>query len=55
MVGRSDDELVGQYAKDLFPPEDVPFLLSQIGLGTNSMARLDSNSICRNSMVDACR
>jgi phosphoserine phosphatase RsbU/P len=33
MVGRSADELVGQYVKDLFPPEDVPFLLSQIGLG----------------------
>ena len=33
MVGRSPDELVGQYVKDLFPPEDVPFLLSQIGLG----------------------
>lgn len=33
MVGRSADELVEQYVKDLFPPEDVPFLLSQIGLG----------------------
>jgi phosphoserine phosphatase RsbU/P len=33
MVGKSDAELVGQYVKDLFPPEDVPFLLNQIGLG----------------------
>ena len=33
MVGRSDDELVGQYVKDFFPPEDVPVLLGQIGLG----------------------
>jgi sigma-B regulation protein RsbU (phosphoserine phosphatase) len=33
MVGRGADELVGQYVKDLFPPEDVPFLLNQIGLG----------------------
>jgi PAS domain S-box-containing protein len=33
MVGRSADELVGQYVKDLFPPEDVPRLLSRIGLG----------------------
>jgi phosphoserine phosphatase RsbU/P len=33
MVGRTADELVGQYVKDLFPPEDVPFLLGQIGLG----------------------
>ncbi len=42
MVGRSDDELVGQYAKDLFPPEDVPFLLSQIGLGRiNGQARFE--------------
>ena len=36
MVGRSDDELVGQYVKDLFPPEDVPWLLSQIASGTNA-------------------
>jgi PAS domain S-box-containing protein len=33
MVGRSAEDLVGKYVKDLFPPEDVPFLLSQIGLG----------------------
>jgi phosphoserine phosphatase RsbU/P len=33
MIGRSADELVGQYVKDLFPPEDVPWLLSRIGLG----------------------
>jgi phosphoserine phosphatase RsbU/P len=33
MVGRNDDELVGQYVKDLFPPEDVPWLLSRIALG----------------------
>ncbi len=33
MVGRSADELVGQYIKDLFPPEDVPWLLGRIGLG----------------------
>jgi phosphoserine phosphatase RsbU/P len=31
MVGRSADELAGQYVKDFFPPEDVPFLLSRIG------------------------
>ena len=33
MVGRNDDELVGQYVKDLFPLEDVPWLLSRIALG----------------------
>ncbi len=33
MVGRSADELVGQYVKDFFPPEDVPWLLARIGLG----------------------
>jgi PAS domain S-box-containing protein len=33
MVGRSSDQLVGQYVKDLFPPEDVPWLLDRIGLG----------------------
>ncbi len=33
MVGRNDDELLGQYVKDLFPPEDVPWLLSRIALG----------------------
>jgi PAS domain S-box-containing protein len=33
MVGRTAEALVGQYVKDFFPPEDVPFLLSQIGLG----------------------
>ena len=33
MIGRNEDELVGQYVKELVPPEDVPFLLSQIGLG----------------------
>ena len=32
MVGRTSDELVGRYVKDLFPPEDVPKLLSRIGL-----------------------
>ena len=33
MVGRSADHLEGQYVKDLFPPEDVPWLLNRIGLG----------------------
>jgi sigma-B regulation protein RsbU (phosphoserine phosphatase) len=33
MVGRSAEELLGQYVKDLFPPEDLPILLSQIELG----------------------
>ncbi len=33
MVGRSDDELVGRYVRDLFPPQDVPWLLSRIALG----------------------
>src|SRR6202030_4820073 len=33
MVGRTDDELVGQYVKDLFPPQDVPWLLSRIARG----------------------
>jgi phosphoserine phosphatase RsbU/P len=33
MVGRNDDELVGQYVKDLFPAEDVPQLLYQIEVG----------------------
>jgi sigma-B regulation protein RsbU (phosphoserine phosphatase) len=33
MVGRTADELVGHYVKDLFPPEDVPWLLHRIGLG----------------------
>jgi PAS domain S-box-containing protein len=33
MVGRSDEELVGQDVKDLFPPEDVPWLLGRIALG----------------------
>lgn len=33
MVGRSAEELLGQYVKDLFPPEDVPLLLRQIELG----------------------
>jgi PAS domain S-box-containing protein len=33
MVGRSDDELVGQHVKDLFPPEDVHWLLSRIARG----------------------
>ena len=33
MVGRNDDELVGQYVKDLFPSEDVPSLLHQIEVG----------------------
>jgi PAS domain S-box-containing protein len=33
MVGRNDEELVGRYVKDLFPPEDVPWLLSRIAHG----------------------
>jgi len=33
MVGRSAEELVGQYVKDLFPREDIPLLLRQIELG----------------------
>jgi sigma-B regulation protein RsbU (phosphoserine phosphatase) len=33
MVGRSAEELLGQYVKDLFPPEDVPLLVRQIELG----------------------
>ncbi|MGB6429720.1 MAG: SpoIIE family protein phosphatase [Candidatus Acidiferrales bacterium] len=33
MVGRSADELVGRYVKDLFPSEDVPWLLHQIEVG----------------------
>jgi phosphoserine phosphatase RsbU/P len=33
MIGRNDDELVGQYVKDLFPSEDVPLLLHQIEVG----------------------
>jgi PAS domain S-box-containing protein len=33
MVGRSAEELVGQYVKDLFPAQDVPLLLRQIELG----------------------
>ena len=33
MVGRSSDELAGQYVKNLFPSEDVPWLLHQIELG----------------------
>jgi sigma-B regulation protein RsbU (phosphoserine phosphatase) len=33
MVGRNDDELIGQHVKDLFPPEDVPWLLNRIALG----------------------
>jgi PAS domain S-box-containing protein len=32
MIGRNDDELVGQYVTDLFPLEDVPRLLYQIGV-----------------------
>jgi PAS domain S-box-containing protein len=32
MIGRSSEELVGQYVKNLFPPEDVPWLLNRIGL-----------------------
>jgi sigma-B regulation protein RsbU (phosphoserine phosphatase) len=33
MVGRNADELVGQYVKNLFPSEDVPWLLHQIEVG----------------------
>ena len=33
MIGRNDDELVGQYVKDLFPSEDVPWLFHQIEVG----------------------
>ena len=33
MVGRNNDELVGQYVKDLFPSEDLPWLLHQIEVG----------------------
>ena len=33
MIGRSADELVGQYVKNLFPSEDVPWLLHQIEVG----------------------
>jgi PAS domain S-box-containing protein len=33
MVGRNDDELVGQHVKDLFPSEDLPWLLHQIEVG----------------------
>jgi sigma-B regulation protein RsbU (phosphoserine phosphatase) len=33
MIGRNDDELVGQYVKDLFPSEDVPSLLYHIEVG----------------------
>jgi PAS domain S-box-containing protein len=33
MVGRRADELVGQYVKDFFPPEDAAWLLNRIGLG----------------------
>jgi sigma-B regulation protein RsbU (phosphoserine phosphatase) len=33
MTGRSADELVGQYVKNLFPSEDVPWLLHQIEVG----------------------
>jgi PAS domain S-box-containing protein len=33
MVGRNDDELVGKYVKDLFPADDVPWLLSRIAQG----------------------
>jgi PAS domain S-box-containing protein len=32
MTGRTSEELVGQYVKHFFPPEDVPFLLNRIGL-----------------------
>ena len=32
MTGRSSEELVGQYVKTFFPPEDVPFLLNRIAL-----------------------
>jgi PAS domain S-box-containing protein len=33
MIGRSSEELVGQYVKNLFPPEDVPWLLNRIDFG----------------------
>jgi len=32
MTGRTSDELVGQYVKNFFPAEDVPWLLNRIGL-----------------------
>jgi sigma-B regulation protein RsbU (phosphoserine phosphatase) len=32
MTGRTSEELVGQYVKNFFPPEDVPWLLNRIGL-----------------------
>jgi len=32
MFGRTSEELVGQYVKNLFPAEDVPWLLNRIGL-----------------------
>jgi PAS domain S-box-containing protein len=33
MIGRSAEDLVGQYVKNLFPSEDVPWLLHQIEIG----------------------
>jgi PAS domain S-box-containing protein len=33
MIGRSSEDLVGQYVKNLFPSEDVPWLLHQIEIG----------------------
>jgi PAS domain S-box-containing protein len=32
MTGRTSEELVGEYVKNFFPPEDVPWLLNRIGL-----------------------
>jgi PAS domain S-box-containing protein len=49
MIGRSADELVGQYVKDLFPPEDVPWLLSRIGLGR--IQGQDQGIACRSSSL----
>jgi sigma-B regulation protein RsbU (phosphoserine phosphatase) len=33
MIGRNDDELVGQYVQDLFPSEDLPSLFHHIEVG----------------------
>src|SRR5690349_18367530 len=42
MVGRSAEELVGQYVKDLFPLEDLPTLLRQIEVGrTQGQSRFE--------------
>jgi PAS domain S-box-containing protein len=33
MIGRTAEDIVGQYVKNLFPSEDVPWLLHQIEIG----------------------